>query len=232
VRVASERTIDKSKQLAGEVLEVAPADIDYLEGRFKVVGTDVGIDLFELAAKQPEQHIVVDSTSAVGGPTWPNGCHVCEVEIDPATGHVDVVAYSSVNDIGRVVSPAIVAGQIEGGAVQGIGQALAEQIVYDPDSGQILTASYQDYAMPRADIASRMFTTEFDTSIPCTTNLLGVKGVGELGTIGATPAVVNAVIDALDHAGHGRKAELIQMPLTPPRVWRALAGEFDPSPFA
>jgi carbon-monoxide dehydrogenase large subunit len=232
VRVASERTIDKSKQLAGEVLEVAPADIEYLEGRFKVVGTDVGIDLFELAAKQPEQHIVVDSTSAVGGPTWPNGCHVCEVEIDPATGHVNVVAYSSVNDIGRVVSPAIVAGQIEGGAVQGIGQALAEQIVYDPDSGQILTASYQDYAMPRADIASRMFTTEFDTSIPCTTNLLGVKGVGELGTIGATPAVVNAVIDALDHAGHGRKAELIQMPLTPPRVWRALAGEFDPSPFA
>ncbi|KQW39914.1 xanthine dehydrogenase family protein molybdopterin-binding subunit [Rhizobacter sp. Root404] len=232
VRVASERTIDKSKQLAGEVLEVAPADIEYLEGRFKVVGTDVGIDLFELAAKQPEQHIFVDSTSAVGGPTWPNGCHVCEVEIDPATGHVDVVAYSSVNDIGRVVSPAIVAGQIEGGAVQGIGQALTEQIVYDPDSGQILTASYQDYAMPRADIASRMFTTEFDTSIPCTTNLLGVKGVGELGTIGATPAVVNAVIDALDHAGHGRKAELIQMPLTPPRVWRALAGEFDPSPFA
>ncbi|MES2992005.1 MAG: xanthine dehydrogenase family protein molybdopterin-binding subunit [Pseudomonadota bacterium] len=231
VRVASERTIDKSRQLAGEVLEVAPADIEYLEGRFKVVGTDVGIDLFELAAKQPEQHIYVDSTSAVGGPTWPNGCHVCEVEIDPATGHVDVVAYSSVNDIGRVISPTIVAGQIEGGAVQGIGQALTEQIVYDPESGQILTASFQDYAMPRADIASRMFTTEFDTSIPCTTNLLGVKGVGELGTIGATPAVVNAVIDALDHAGHGRRAEQVQMPLTPPRVWRALAGEFDPSPF-
>ncbi|MES2101343.1 MAG: xanthine dehydrogenase family protein molybdopterin-binding subunit [Pseudomonadota bacterium] len=232
VRVASERTIDKSKQLAGDVLEVAPADIEYTEGRFKVVGTDVGIDLFELAAKQPEQLIVVDSTSAVGGPTWPNGCHVCEVEIDPGTGHVDVVAYASVNDIGRVISPTIVAGQIEGGAVQGIGQALTEQIVYDPESGQILTASYQDYAMPRADIASAMFKTEFDTSIPCLTNLLGVKGVGELGTIGATPAVVNAVIDALDHAGHGRQAELIQMPLTPPRVWRALAGEFDPSPFA
>ena len=231
VRVASERTIDKSKQLAGEVLEVASGDIEYREGRFKVVGTDVGIDLFELAAKQPEQLIFVDSTSAVGGPTWPNGCHVCEVEIDPGTGHVDVVAYTSVNDIGRVISPAIVAGQIEGGAVQGIGQALTEQIVYDRESGQILTASYQDYAMPRADIASAMFKTEFDTSIPCVTNLLGVKGVGELGTIGATPAVVNAVIDALDHAGHGRRAELIQMPLTPPRVWRALAGEFDASPF-
>ena len=231
VRVAAERTIDKSKQLAGEALEVAPADIEYEDGRFKVVGTDVGIDLFELAAKQQGQHIVVDSTSAVGGPTWPNGCHVCEVEIDPATGHVDVVGYASVNDIGRVVSPAIAAGQIEGGAVQGIGQALTEQIVYDPGSGQILTASFQDYALPRADIASAMFETEFDTSIPCTTNLLGVKGVGELGTIGATPAVVNAVIDALDHAGLGRRAELIQMPLTPPRVWRALAGEFDPSPF-
>jgi carbon-monoxide dehydrogenase large subunit len=232
VQVASERTIDKSKELAGEVLEVAPADIEYLEGRFKVVGTDVGIGLFELAAKQPEQHIYIDSTSSVGGPTWPNGCHVCEVEIDPDTGHVDVVGYASVNDIGRVVSPVIVSGQIEGGAVQGIGQALTEEIVYDRESGQILTASYQDYGMPRADIASAFFKTKFDTSIPCLTNLLGVKGVGELGTIGATPAVVNAVIDALDHAGHGRTAEQVQMPLSAPKVWRALAGQFDPSPFA
>ncbi|HWI12589.1 MAG TPA: molybdopterin cofactor-binding domain-containing protein, partial [Burkholderiaceae bacterium] len=190
VRVASERTIAKSKERAGEVLEVAPADIEYLEGRFKVVGTDVGIGLFELAGKQPEQHIYLDSTSAVGGPTWPNACHVCEVEIDPGTGHVAVVGYASVNDIGRVVSPAIVTGQIEGGAVQGIGQALSEQIVYDRDSGQILTASFQDYAMPHADVASSFFKTRFDTSIPCTTNLLGVKGVGELGTIGATPATV------------------------------------------
>jgi aerobic carbon-monoxide dehydrogenase large subunit len=231
VRVASERTIEHSKQLAGEVLEVAPADIAYLEGCFKVVGTDVGIDLFELAAKQPERHIYLDSTSAVGGPTWPNGCHVCEVEIDPDTGHIDVVGYASVNDIGRVVSPTIVGGQIEGGVVQGLGQAMTEAIVYDRESGQMLTASFQDYAMPRADLCSDFFKTEFDTSIPCVTNLLGVKGVGELGTIGATPALVNAVIDALDHAGHGRAAEQIQMPLTPPRVWRALAGEFDPSPF-
>ena len=231
VRVASERTIDKSRQLAGEALEAAPADIEYTEGRFKVVGTDLGIGLFELAAKQPGRHIFVDSTSAVGGPTWPNGCHVCEVEIDPDTGHVDVVAYTSVNDIGRVVSPAIVAGQIEGGAVQGLGQALSEAVVYDRDSGQLLTASFMDYAMPRADVASGFFKTAFDTTIPCTTNLLGVKGVGELGTIGATPALVNAVVDALDHAGHGRAAEQVQMPLTPPRVWRALAGTFDPSPF-
>ena len=231
VRVASERTIEHSKQLAGEALEVAPADIAYREGSFEVVGTDVGIGLFELAGRQAEKRIWLDSTSAVGGPTWPNGCHVCEVEIDPATGHVDVVAYASVNDIGRVVSPVIVGGQIEGGVVQGLGQALCERIVHDLGSGQILTASFQDYAMPRADLCSVMFKTEFDTSIPCLTNLLGVKGVGELGTIGATPAAVNAVIDALDHAGLGRDAERIQMPMTAPRVWRALNGEFDSSPF-
>jgi carbon-monoxide dehydrogenase large subunit len=231
IRVASERTIEHSKQLASDVLEVASKDIEYLEGRFKVVGTDVGIDLFELAGRQPEHRIFIDSTSAAGGPTWPNGCHVCEVEIDTGTGHVDVVAYSSVNDIGRVVSPVIVSGQIEGGVVQGLGQAMCEQIVYDRESGQILTASFQDYAMPRADLCHGFFKTEFDTSIPCVTNVLGVKGVGELGTIGATPALVNAVIDALDHAGLGRKAEALQMPLTAPRVWRALAGDFDPSPF-
>lgn len=230
VRVASERTVDTAKQLAGEALEVASADIEYREGRFAVVGTDVGIDLFELAGRQPEQRIYVDSTSTVAGPTWPNACHVCEVEIDSATGEVEVVSYSSVNDIGTVVSPTIARGQIEGGAVQGIGQALTEQMVYDPDSGQLLTASFQDYAMPRATL-SHGFRTEFDQSIPCLVNPLGVKGVGELGTIGATPAVVNAVIDALDHAGHGRRAEAIQMPLTPARVWRALNGSFDPSPF-
>ncbi len=230
VRVASERTVDTAKQLAGEALEVASADIEYREGRFAVVGTDVGIDLFELAGRQPEQRIYVDSTSTVAGPTWPNACHVCEVEIDSATGEVEVVSYSSVNDIGTVVSPTIARGQIEGGAVQGIGQALTEQMVYDPDSGQLLTASFQDYAMPRATL-SHGFRTEFDQSIPCLVNPLGVKGVGELGTIGATPAVVNAVIDALDHAGHGRRAEAIQMPLTPARMWRALNGSFDPSPF-
>ena len=231
VQVASEKTIAHSKQLAGEALEVAPADVEYIAGRFKVVGTDVGIDLFELAGKQPERRIFVDATTSASGATWPNGCHVCEVEIDPDTGHVDVVSYASVNDIGRVVSPTIVAGQIEGGVVQGLGQALCERVVYDAESGQMLTASFQDYAMPRADLCSSMFKTQFDTTIPCLTNVLGVKGVGELGTIGATPAAVNAVIDALDHAGLGRAAERVQMPLTAPKVWRALAGEFEPSPF-
>jgi carbon-monoxide dehydrogenase large subunit len=231
VQVASERTVEHGKQLAGNALEASASDIEYRNGRFQVVGTDVGIGLFDLAGKQPTRQFTVEANTTTGGPTWPNGCHVCEVEIDPQTGHVEIVAYSSVNDIGRVVSPIIVQGQIEGGAVQGIGQALCEQVVYDRDSAQILSGSFMDYAMPRADVACH-FKTEFDTSIPCLTNPLGVKGVGELGTIGATPAVVNAVVDALDHAGLGRDAERVQMPLTAPRVWAALKGEFGTSPFA
>ena len=118
-------------------------------------------------------------------------------------------------------------GQIEGGAVQGIGQALCEQVIYDADSGQLVTASFMDYALPHADTFIG-FKTVFDTSLPCTTNLLGAKGVGELGTIGATPAIVNAVVDALASVGLGRDAERVQMPLTAERVWRALAGDFGP----
>jgi aerobic carbon-monoxide dehydrogenase large subunit len=226
VQVASEKTVEHAKQLAGEALEAAAGDIEYRNGRFQVVGTDLGIGLFELAAKQTTARITVDGSATAGGPSWPNACHVCEVEVDPDTGEVDVVAYASVNDIGRVISPAIVRGQIEGGAVQGIGQALCEKVVYDPDSGQLLSASLMDYALPHTD-GFRGFKTEFDTSVPCRTNVLGVKGVGELGTIGATPAVVNAVVDALAHSGLGRRAEQVQMPLTAPTVWRALRGEFD-----
>jgi carbon-monoxide dehydrogenase large subunit len=229
VHVAAEKTVALAKELAGEALEAAPADIEYRAGRLQVAGTDVGIDLFELAGRQPEARIRIDSTSAVGGPTWPNACHVCEVEVDPETGHVAVVAYASVNDIGRVVSPTIARGQVDGGAVQGIGQALCERVAYDPQSGQMLTGTLMDYALPRAD-SSLAFKTEFDTTIPCLTNPLGIKGVGELGTIGATPAVVNAVVDALDHAGLGRDAERLQMPLTSERVWRALARDFDRAP--
>ena len=155
-------------------------------------GTDLSIGLFELAGKQSGQRIVVDSSTTVGGPSWPNGCHICEVELDPATGEVEVVAYASVNDVGTVVNPMIVRGQLDGGAVQGLGQALIEQIAYDPETGQLLTGSLMDYALPRA-VKAPPFVTEMDTSTPCLTNPLGVKGVGELGTIGATPSVVNAV---------------------------------------
>ena len=229
VHVASQKTIDEAKTMAAEALEAPAADIEYKAGRFNVTGTDLGIDLFELAGKQKDARIYVDAKNSVGGPSWPNACHVCEVEIDPDTGHVEVVAYASVNDIGRVVSPQIARGQVEGGAVQGIGQALCEKVSYDAQTGQALSATFMDYAMPRVD-GFLGFKTEFDTSVPCTINALGAKGVGELGTIGGTPAVVNAVIDALDHAGQGRKAERVQMPLTPERVWRALHGDYDPAP--
>ena len=231
VSAASKKTVDDAKALAADALEAPAADIEYQAGRFTVAGTDLGIGLFELAAKQAGGRITATDGATAGGPTWPNGCHVCEVELDPATGEVAVVAYASVNDIGRVVSPTIVEGQIEGGAVQGIGQALCERVAYDRETGQLQSASFMDYAMPHAD-GFLGFKTKFDTSIPCKTNVLGVKGVGELGTIGATPAVVNAVIDALDHAGLGAAAEAIQMPVTAERVWRALnLKQFDPSPY-
>ncbi|MDO9708840.1 xanthine dehydrogenase family protein molybdopterin-binding subunit [Paracraurococcus lichenis] len=223
VKVAADKTVNTAKDLAADALEVAAVDLEYREGRLQVAGTDRGIGLFELAAKQPDQRIFIDSTSSVSGPTWPNGTHICEVEIDPDTGEVEVVSYTSANDAGRVVNPLIVEGQIVGGALQGIGQALYEQVVYDPETGQPLSASFMDYAMPRADLAWGYVTT-LDQTIPCRTNPLGVKGVGELGTIGATPAVVNAVADALTRAGRPQAAAGLQMPLMPPRVWAALHG--------
>jgi aerobic carbon-monoxide dehydrogenase large subunit len=223
VQVASKKTVDQARELAAEALEAAPTDIEYREGRFNVAGTDLGIGLFELAARQPEARIVAQASAKADNASWPNACHIAEVEIDPDTGEVEVVAYASVNDIGRVISPQIVQGQVEGGAIQGIGQALCEQLSHDPASGQLLSASFMDYAMPRVD-GFRAFRTVFDTSVPCTTNLLGAKGVGELGTIGATPAVVNAVIDALAGAGRAPAAEGLQMPLTAPKVLAALQG--------
>lgn len=223
VKVAADKTVDTAKDLAADALEVAAVDLEYRDGRIQVAGTDRGIGLFELAAKQPEGRIFIDSTSSVSGPTWPNGTHICEVEIDPETGEVEVLSYVSANDAGRVVNPLIVEGQVVGGALQGIGQALCEQVVYDPDSGQPLSASFMDYAMPRADMVAD-YVTALDQSIPCRTNPLGVKGVGELGTIGATPALVNAVADALARSGRAAQADALQMPLTPPRVWAAFNG--------
>ena len=220
VKVAAERTVAQGRELAAGAMEAAAADIEYRDGVFSIAGTDRRIGLFELARRQPSRQIVLDSTSAVAGPSWPNGCHICEVEIDPDTGAVEVAAYWSVNDVGRVVNPLIVVGQLEGGAVQGIGQALCERYVYDRESGQSLTASFIDYALPRAEMI-RHFATTMDESTPCLANAMGVKGVGELGTIGATPAVVNAVIDALARNGV-ENADALQMPLASERVWRAL----------
>ncbi|MCA3271156.1 MAG: xanthine dehydrogenase family protein molybdopterin-binding subunit [Roseomonas sp.] len=221
VKVAADKTVDKARDLAADALEVAPVDLEYLAGAFQVAGTDRRIGLFDLAAKQPEGRIFIDSTSAVSGPTWPNGCHIAEVEIDPDTGEIAIPLYVSSNDAGRVVNPLIVEGQVVGGALQGIGQALCEAVIYDPSTGQPLTASFMDYTMPRADMLPTA-TTLLNQSVPCRTNPLGVKGVGELGTIGATPALVNAVSDALARHGRGAVADSVQMPLTPPRIWALL----------
>ena len=219
VIVAAERTVDKGRKLAAAEMEAAAADIEYRDGVFGIAGTDRRIGLFDLARRQPSRTIVLDSKSAVTGETWPNGCHICEVEIDPDTGAATIDRYWSVNDVGRVVNPMIVVGQLEGGAAQGIGQALCEQLAYD-ESGQPLSASLMDYALPRAEMM-RHFEMAMDESTPCRNNTFGMKGVGELGTIGATPAVVNAVVDALARAG--ARTEGLQMPLTPEKIWRALA---------
>ncbi len=222
VSVGAKQALDKAQELAAQALEAAPQDLRYEQGSFHVAGTDLQVSLAELACAQPNQRIELNSTTAAKGPTWPNGCHVCEVELDPQTGEVQVVAYASVNDVGRVINPMIVRGQLDGGAVQGIGQALLEHVVYDDETGQLLTGSLMDYAVPHADIMPNLFVTEMDQSIPCKNNVLGVKGVGELGTIGATPAVVNAVADALARHGRAELAAQLQMPLTPYRLWRLM----------
>jgi carbon-monoxide dehydrogenase large subunit len=222
LQLGAEQVLETARGLAGQALEAAAADLDYVAGRFKVRGTDLGIDLFALAGQQPQGRIHLENTTTVSGPSWPNACHVSEVEIDPATGEVAVVAYSSVNDVGRVVNPMIVRGQLDGGALQGIGQALVERMVYDPESGQPLSGSLMDYTAPRADSIACDFVTSMDETVPCQNNPLGVKGVGELGTIGATPSVVNAVADALARAGKAQAAATLQMPLTSDKVWAIL----------
>ena len=218
IQVGAEKTIDLAKTLAAKELEVAVEDISFANAEFSVKGTDIKMNLFTLAGKQEAKQIHVESTHAVAGPTWPNACHITEVEIDPLTAHIEVVAYSSVNDVGRVINPMIVRGQLDGGAVQGLGQALCEHLLYDRETGQLVTGSLMDYCAPKADIVQN-FKTEMDESTPCKNNRLGVKGVGELGTIGATPSVMNAIADALSRNGKGKLAPQLQMPVTPSKLW-------------
>ena len=205
--------IELARPLAAQALEAAAADLEYGGGRYRIAGTDRGIGLAELAAQQPERCIVCEHTETVKGQTWPNGCQVVEVEVDPETGMVRVARLFAVDDIGRVINPLTAESQVHGGVAQGLGQALFEQSVYD-DSGQLLTGSFMDYAMPRADQIPDL-QTRFDQSVPTQQNALGAKGAGEAGCHGATPAIVNAVIDALG-------VKELDMPLTPERVWRAL----------
>jgi len=214
---AGHKVVARGKELAAEALEVAPPDIDYRNGRFAIGGTDRSIGLAELAGRQPQKLIRVSATETPSAPSWPNGAQAIEVEIDPETGVVELAKITSVDDIGRIINRSIVEGQVQGGIAQGAGQALWEQVAYDADSGQLLTGSLMDYCVPRADQFPPM-ANAFDESLPCKTNLLGVKGVGELGTIGAAPAVVHAVLDALAERGVSH----IEMPCTPERVWRAI----------
>jgi len=216
---AGRKVIVRGKELAAEAMETAVADLEYRGGRFAVAGTDRAIDWASLAARQPERMIRVSATETPSTPSWPNGAQVCEAEIDPDTGEVVVDSLVSVDDVGRIINHMIVEGQVHGGVAQGIGQALYEHAQYDPQSGQLLTGSLMDYCVPRADQMPRLKNL-FDEGIPCRTNLLGVKGCGELGTLGSVPAVVHAVLDALRGAG----VRHLEMPLTPERVWRALKG--------
>jgi carbon-monoxide dehydrogenase large subunit len=213
---SSRKMVLELKNVAAEALEAAPADIEYLNGQLRIGGTDRSIALAELAARQPQKIIRVSATETPSTPSWPNGAQACEVEIDPETGEVRVVRMTSCDDIGRIINRMIVEGQIHGGIAQGLGQALFEGVAYD-ESGQLLTGSLMDYCVPRADQLPSMHA-EFDESVPCKTNLLGVKGCGEIGTIGATPAVVHAVLDALRERG----VKSLEMPMTPERVWKAL----------
>jgi aerobic carbon-monoxide dehydrogenase large subunit len=208
--------IEHGRELAAKALEAAPVDIEFVAGRYRIAGTDRSIALPELAARQPERRISVAHTETVQGQTWPNGCYVCEVEVDPDTGVINVARFTALDDIGRVMNPLIAEGQVHGGVAQGIGQALMEQSVYD-ETGQLLTGSFMDYAMPRAELVPAL-ESAFEESIPTAVNALGAKGVGESGVHGAMPAVVNAVLDALADRG----VKELDMPLTSEKVWRAL----------
>jgi len=225
IGVAVTDIVAKGKALAANELEAASGDIEYAEGKFRIAGTDRVIGLFEVAriAKTQANTVGAEGLAADGefkhqANTWPNGCHICEVEIDPETGASEITRYTVVDDFGVVVNPMLVEGQVHGGVVQGLGQAMGEHGQYDPQSGQLITGSFMDYWMPRADNMPKM---SFKTNeVRCTTNPLGVKGCGEAGTVGAAPAFVNAVIDALRPYGLTH----IDMPVTPLKVWEITKG--------
>nr|RDS94173.1 xanthine dehydrogenase family protein molybdopterin-binding subunit [Cereibacter sphaeroides f. sp. denitrificans] len=228
---AADKIIDKGKKIAAHMLEAAEGDIEFTDGSFSVAGTDRQKSFAEIAFSAYVPHNYPLETLEPGleetafydpaNFTYPAGAYGCEVEVDPETGGVDIVRFTCADDFGNVINPMIVQGQVHGGVAQGIGQALLEGVVYNED-GQLLTGSYMDYAMPRADDVPS-FTVDHSCVTPCTHNPLGAKGCGEAGAIGTPPAVVNAVVDALRRAGHDHITH-IDMPLTPSRVWTAMQG--------
>jgi carbon-monoxide dehydrogenase large subunit len=225
MHTASLEIIEKARRIASHVLEADRSDLVFSEGRFTVAGTDRSIGLFEVAAAALTRNDLPDdltgaldaiSDQTIAEASFPYGSHVCEVEVDPETGIVEIVNYTAVDDVGRAVNPMIVHGQVHGGIAQGVGQALWEQVVYDRATGQMLTGSFMDYAMPRAS-ALPSYVTEL-SEVPCPTHPLGIRPAGEGGTTPALGVVVNAVVDAL--ADHG--VTHIEMPVTPERVWRTV----------
>jgi len=221
--VTTASVIEKGKQAAAEQLEAAVADIEFTpgQGRFAVVGTDRGVGILELAAAQRSRVAAGQSatlldameTAKIDSHTFPNGCHVAEVEVDPETGIVSVPRYIVVDDVGHALNPLIVRGQVHGGVAQGLGQALMERTAYDHGSGQLLSGSFMDYCLPRAGDLPEIDVDLIE--VPCETNPLGVKGAGEAGAVGSPPAVMNALVDALG----GR---VVDMPATPETVWKAM----------
>jgi carbon-monoxide dehydrogenase large subunit len=222
---ALDKIIAKGKKIAAHLMEASHENVEFKDGRFSA-GPDKSIPFAQIALTAYVPHNYPLDTLEPGlnenafydpkNFTFPAGCHICEVEIDPDTGATRIVDFTAVDDFGKIVNPMIVEGQVHGGLAQGIGQALMENCVYDTESGQLLTASYMDYQMPRAgDFPSFKVATE---TTPCTHNPLGVKGCGEAGAIGAPAAVMNAVVDALAAVG----VKDIQMPASPARVWAAI----------
>ncbi len=221
--VTADQVIAKGKAAAAVLLQAGADDVTYANGTYSVTGSERTVSLFEVAARSAElvtQGAIKETLDTKGdtktGPSYPNGCHVAEVEIDPETGETQIVRYTAVGDCGNILDTVILEGQVHGGVAQGLGQAMLEQMVYDRDSGQVLTGSLMDYAVPRADDMPAM--TVLHHGVACTTNTIGAKGVGESGTTAAPCALVNAVIDALPPGAGGD----IEMPVTPEKVWRAL----------
>ena len=225
VLLATEKIVTKAKSIAAHMLEAAEADIDFADGIFRIAGTDRTVTLGQIAAAAWEPNnlpdgmepgLVAGAAFAAKQQNFPNGCHICELEIDPQTGEVEILAYSVVDDVGTVMNPLLLEGQIRGGIAQGIGQILLEDIVFDAGSGQLVTGSFMDYAMPRAGDLSPMHCET--NSVPTRTNPLGVKGAGEAGAVGAMPAVGNALVDALAPL----RIRDVPMPATPERLWRLI----------
>jgi carbon-monoxide dehydrogenase large subunit len=223
--LAADKVIEKGRKIAAHLLEAAASDLKFADGAFTVAGTDRSIGLSAVAraaftpARLPpgvEGGLIETATFAPKTDTYPNGCHVCEVEVDPETGEAELVAYGVVDDVGTVVNPLTLKGQIHGGIAQGVGQVLMEQVAYDPETGQILGTSFMDYAMPRADTLCEMRVKS--NPVPTKLNPLGAKGAGEAGTVGALPVVMNAILDALSPLGVSE----LQMPATPANVWQAI----------